>query len=100
MLISSSDSGSVWTRMESLLDATTTGFWAASMPVPVTAFVTSSTLSDGFEIWAWNSTPPRNSMPKFSPRKNSPPRATSTMASEMRYQVLRRLTKSMETSPR
>jgi len=47
-----SDSGSVCTLTASLLEATTTGLLAASMSVPTTASVTSSTLSSGREVIA------------------------------------------------
>jgi hypothetical protein len=45
------------------------------------------------------STPPWNSMPRFSPFMNSPLAATITMIPEMAYQSRRRPTKSMEMWP-
>ena len=67
-ICSSEVSGSVCTRtvdtpVPVLFDATTTGLAAASISVPTTASVTSSTLSLGLSVMAWNSTPPSNSIP-------------------------------------
>ena len=77
------------------------GSLTADPPASVTASRTRGMESAAApdDTGAWKSTPPLNSIEKFSPRRNTAPIATRTTTAEMKYHSRRRPTKLIDSSP-
>ena len=74
--------------------------WVTIDVPPVMVSVVSRTCSTVHcEDGTWNSAPPRNSIPRLSPRNSKDPRVIARMIPEIVYQTLIFPTKSNDTWP-